>query len=78
MTFSFPFSLMETIVIVFCSWWMILYCTLPFGIQADEDALQNGCDAGAPKQHHLKLKAIITTGLTLLLYILLCVIKILF
>lgn len=75
MNFAFPFSLMESIVIIFCSWWMVFYCTLPFGIQADHDSSQKGCDTGAPKHHHLRKKARITTAITILLYCLLCIIK---
>ncbi|MBA4249334.1 MAG: hypothetical protein C0432_01250 [Candidatus Puniceispirillum sp.] len=75
---SFPFSIVETIVILFCSWWMFFFLVLPFGIKADADLSEKGHDTGAPQVHHLKAKFWINSLVTLLFYILLCIFKISF
>lgn len=70
---AFPFSIIETVVILFCSWWMFFFLVLPFGVKSDSDLPEKGHDTGAPQVHHLKAKVWINTGITLLFYILLCI-----
>ena len=45
---------------------MVLYLTLPFGIK-DEDNPIAGQAASAPKNARIKLKMLITTGITVII-----------
>lgn len=48
------------IVVYIISWWLILFITLPIGIQQDQNP-QKGNDSGAPKNAKIKLKITITS-----------------
>jgi predicted secreted protein len=47
-------------------WWIVLFMVLPWGIQR-EDNLEQGHEAGAPKNPRLKLKLLVTTGISVLI-----------
>jgi predicted secreted protein len=48
------------IVIWVCSWWVIFFMTLPFGVELDTSGPEIS-GPGAPKETGLKKKIIITT-----------------
>jgi predicted secreted protein len=64
----------ETAVLFFLLWWVVLFTTLPFGVRRAENP-EPGIDPGAPKNPRLMTKALVTTGiagtLTVLIYFLL-------
>ena len=53
------------IAIYFLIWWTVVFCVLPWGIRTD---LQAG--TGAPVNPALKKKFLITTGISLLVWML--------
>ena len=55
------------IVLFVLIWWMVFFAVLPWGIRrAGDEAL--GHDAGAPTRARIVLKAVVTTGITLVLF----------
>ncbi len=52
------------LVVFFCSWWMILFMVLPWGVERDTSGPEIA-GPGAPKVPHLKKKFIITTAITI-------------
>ncbi len=55
------------IVLFVLIWWVIFFCALPWGVRrAAEEEL--GHDAGAPQRPLLLLKAVITTGISIVLF----------
>ena len=59
-----PFSAVVVFVLI---WWMVFFCTLPFGITNIETS-ENGSMPGAPVKHGLKKKAIIATAISVALW----------
>jgi predicted secreted protein len=49
-------------------WWMLWFMALPFGIFHSQDTSKNGNDAGAPDNPHIKLKLLITSLLSIILW----------
>ena len=60
-----PFSAIVVYVLI---WWMIFFCTLPFGIKNVEKT-KDGTMPGAPINPGLKKKLIITTAISTVLWI---------
>jgi len=60
-----PFSAIVVFVLI---WWMVFFCTLPFGITNIEKS-ENGSMPGAPVKHGLKKKAIIATTISAVLWV---------
>ncbi len=59
------------VAIFFTMWWVVLLTVLPFGVHTHEEEgedLPKGCDPGAPTRPRLALKALITTGVTSVLF----------
>ena len=48
-------------------WWLVLFTVLPWGIQRNE-APATGEDRGAPVRHRVLLKALVTTGITIVIW----------
>ena len=48
-------------------WWLVLFTVLPWGIQRNQSP-ETGVDRGAPMRHRIWLKALVTTGITLLIW----------
>ncbi len=65
---------LEIIVIFVIIWWLVLFLTLPIGIQRDEN-VSKGNDPGAPKNPMLKKKIIFTTIISSFLSIIVSVLK---
>ncbi|HMK88467.1 MAG TPA: DUF1467 family protein [Methylocystis sp.] len=61
------------IAIYFTMWWVVLLAVLPFGVRApheDGETPPPGCDPGAPQSPKLVQKALATTAVTTVLYVL--------
>ncbi len=57
---------LEVSVIFLVMWWLVLFTTLPFGIQRQENP-EPGTEAGAPENPRLWTKALVTTLITAVL-----------
>ena len=51
-------SLVMAFFIYFLVWWVMLFTTLPFGVEPHEEK-GKGFDAGAPKVHNIKKKSLL-------------------
>jgi predicted secreted protein len=59
------------IAIFFLIWWIVLFAVLPFGVRNSHEsgtAVGEGHDAGAPVQAQIMKKALITTGLSCVVF----------
>ncbi len=50
-------------------WWIVLFAVLPFGVKPAREG-ERGHDAGAPQKPHLLAKALATTVLAALVWLL--------
>jgi predicted secreted protein len=57
----------SAIVVFVVIWWLVFFMALPFGVKRSEH-VEPGHDPGAPARTHLGLKALITTGVTIVLW----------
>ena len=58
----------EGIVVYTITWWLVIFCVLPIGVtRAGEEHL--GHDAGAPANPRLKFKALLTTAITTVIFV---------
>ena len=59
-----------SIVVFVVIWWLVLFMTLPFGVrgQWEDGKVDQGTDPGAPQTHGLGKKALITTGIAVVLW----------
>ncbi len=55
------------IVTFVCIWWLVFFAVLPWGIRRAPDA-GLGHDAGAPMRPRIFFKAMVTTGIAVLLF----------
>ena len=59
----------EGVVVYTITWWLVIFCVLPIGVRrAGEEHL--GHDAGAPANPRLVFKALLTTAITTVVFIL--------
>jgi predicted secreted protein len=51
-------------------WWTVLFAVLPWGVRPQHETsdMVQGTDPGAPVAPHLLVKALITTGISVLLW----------
>lgn len=54
-------------VVFIVIWWLVFFMSLPIGVQRHED-LGDGGDPGAPANPRLGIKALITTGVSVVLF----------
>lgn len=59
-------SILEIIVTLVITWWTVLFFVLPFGNEYEENPA-TGLANSSPVKAHLKVKALITTGITLII-----------
>lgn len=52
-------NLISGIFVYFLTWWVVIFCTLPFGLRDEES--KGGSMPGAPREAKLKQKLIWTT-----------------
>ena len=66
-----PIPVPMAIAIYFTTWWIVLFAVLPWGIRSQEesDAVAPGTDPGAPILPRLALKALWTTGLSAVVFV---------
>ncbi len=59
-----------SIVVFVVIWWLVLYMVLPFGVRGQWEAggAEAGTEPGAPVQHNLVRKLMITTGIAVVLW----------
>tara|TARA_R110002111_G_scaffold110103_1_gene169374 strand:+ start:98 stop:340 length:243 start_codon:yes stop_codon:yes gene_type:complete len=60
-------DIMSGIVVFATVWWITFLMALPFGAQPVHSPEQ-GHDHGAPKKSHLKIKLLVTTLITIILW----------
>ncbi|MCE7886001.1 MAG: DUF1467 family protein [Alphaproteobacteria bacterium PRO2] len=58
-------DLLTGLAIYFLIWWLVIFCVLPWGIRTD---METG--SGAPVNPNIKKKFLITTGISLLVWLL--------
>jgi predicted secreted protein len=66
-------SISSAIAIYFIIWWLVLFAVLPIGIRSAHEAgepVEAGNDAGAPVNPDLFRKALITTVLAAIVFVL--------
>lgn len=65
-----PFPVPMAIAVYFTTWWIVLFAVLPWGVrsQNEEPDRAQGTDPGAPVAPRLALKALITTGISLMIF----------
>ena len=61
-----PIPIPMAIAIYFTTWWIVLFAVLPWGIRSQDeaDAVVPGSEPGAPLRPRLAVKALVTTGLS--------------
>ena len=66
-----PFSAFVVFLLI---WWITLFAVLPMGVrgQAEEGDIVNGSEPGAPVQSNMKRKAIITTIIAAIIWVIVC------
>ncbi len=64
------------IVVFVIIWWLVLFTILPWGIRSQTEneietgeEIEPGTEPGAPVSHHLGYKILITTGITIILWL---------
>ena len=58
----------ESIVVFFLTWWLTLFCVLPWG-NRPSDAPEKGHERGAPERPRLWLKVLVTTVVAALIWL---------
>lgn len=48
-------------------WWLVLFTVLPWGVRRNEAPIM-GEDHGAPVRHRILLRALVTTGITVVIW----------
>lgn len=68
-----PFSMFVVYLLI---WWVTLFGVLPLGVrgQAEEGDIVPGSDPGAPVQSDMKRKAILTTKIATVIWLIVCII----
>lgn len=63
-------GIVSGIVVFLLIWWIVIFTVLPLRIERqDKNSNTDGFDRGAPKEAHMKFKFILTTGITLALWL---------
>lgn len=65
-----PLPVAMAIAIFFTTWWIVLFAVLPWGVRSQNTQAerQPGTDPGAPIAPRLALKAMVTTGITAVIF----------
>ena len=61
------------VISYFLIWWVLLFTVLPWGVEKS-DATEAGNDPGAPKNPLLKKKIIVTSIMSMILLIVVCMV----
>jgi len=65
-------GIVSAVIVFLCAWWTVLFAVLPWGIVRDENT-EHFHGGGAPVDPQLKKKLLITTGLALLILLIIYV-----
>lgn len=51
-------------------WWLTLFAVLPFGVKPHQDAVASnaGTRGSAPEKPHMKVKLLVTTGISAVIF----------
>jgi len=68
-----PFSIFVVFLII---WWLVLFAILPMGVkaQAETEDVVEGSEPGAPVDSQIKEKFILTTKVSVVVWIIVCAI----
>lgn len=68
-------TIVNAVAIYFLIWWIVLFTVLPFGVRTQEEAgeVAEGTAPSAPARPMLRRKALITTGISAIIFIVLTV-----
>ena len=61
-------SIVTGLLVFIVLWWLVFLMALPWGVKAAPDPSVDGHDAGAPARPRVMLKAVVTTGITFVLW----------
>lgn len=63
-------SIASGVAIYFIIWWVVLFTVLPFGVRSQHEGgdIALGTDHGAPIRSRLRMKALITTLVSLVVF----------
>lgn len=69
-------SIVSGIVLYVVIWFMVFLVALPFRLKTQGEAgdVVPGTHSGAPEEHHIRKKAIITTGVAAVIWVIVAVI----
>ncbi len=59
----------SAILVYFLVWWMVFFCVLPWGVTRNQGEFEG---SGAPVHPRLRKKFLVTTGISFLLWALVC------
>ncbi len=62
-------GLVSGIVVYILIWWVVLFAVLPWGNRSDDESAVPGAMRGAPAQPRMALKALVTTGVAAVLWL---------
>ena len=67
-------SAFSLFVVYLLIWWVTLFAVLPFGVvgKNEKGEIVNGSEPGAPADSNIKKKAVITTVIATLIWLLVC------
>jgi predicted secreted protein len=67
-------SVFSLFVVYLLIWWVTLFAVLPFGVvgQNEKGEIVNGSEPGAPADSNIKKKAVITTVIATIIWLLVC------
>ena len=67
-----PIPVPMAVAVYFTTWWIVLFAVLPFGVRSQHEArdVVPGSDPGAPLLPRLAVKALWTTGLSAVVFVL--------
>jgi predicted secreted protein len=57
------------IVVFTCIWWTVIFCVLPLGMAREHEPQDQLSAPGAPSDPQLKKKLILTTGISIMLWL---------
>jgi predicted secreted protein len=68
-------GLITSLLIFIIVWWVVFFMVLPIGIrtQSDDGIVEDGTDPGAPTNLNMVNKILITSGITIVLWLIIFV-----
>jgi predicted secreted protein len=61
-------GIVSGLALFFIIWWTVLFAVLPWGVTRNDGTVR-GADAGAPQNPRLRLKFAITTGISIIIWL---------